>query len=762
MKKNIMTLSLLLTGMATLLWAADGDVLPQKVQRTVKTDISALKQMPYQRTQKAAVLRSQRRATNGLTADFSIQGGASQVSTWGKTFDDANALNEWTLDRGEGNEITFALANPSTAFSTIEETSVNSLKIEGGYMVPKRTKGYATYNEEITVPANGQLHAYVSMSSNLSTYATLFIQVSTDNFETAVDLWSSADVKTTGREWVKVDADLTAYVGQKIKLRFYYGPAKGDFVGGYMTDFYVDGLSITSVTSIEQVSVITGEEIHLVDLSKGTPTSWEWTFNGGTPATSTEQNPTVYYERPGAYDITLKVCDAEGEDVVTKQAFVTVEGQAPKAGVVFPAEFRELQTRNRMIPALIPVFYQDVSEGFPTSYTWTFMHESENTGGIISPKVYQDKDMYYIHEKLGKNYVTHIAVNDMGYDFVDQEVQTQFDGMVTNFLPTDGYQTNFIDGELTLPGANNIGITAWAEKISKPAAPVVMSELYVNFTKASAEELTDQISPVAFYLFTSENGMPGSPIDLLDTWTVSELNYAMTTNNGVVTVELSKPYVITDEVFIVIDGIPAKNDQLECAIAMAPMRSTGNTAYLFKNGTWRPFTGFFQTAPGGQTSLAVFPVFTYSAITACKVDDKGRVTPAENSVTVGKEAGKVQVPVFANRGVEYVGSDVNWCRLTGTPGDETVDYLDIEFDALPAGTDERTATVTVTDADAVSTLQIHVVQSINGVTAISTVNRVANSDGRCYDLQGRQILNWSNGRMAKGLYIRNGKTYVNK
>ena len=35
------------------------------------------------------------------------------------------------------------------------------------------------------------------------------------------------------------------------------------------------------------------------------PTAWLWHFEGGTPATSTEQNPVVRYSRPGRYRVTL-------------------------------------------------------------------------------------------------------------------------------------------------------------------------------------------------------------------------------------------------------------------------------------------------------------------------------------------------------------------------------------------------------------------------------------------------------------------------
>ncbi|MBQ9651809.1 MAG: PKD domain-containing protein [Prevotella sp.] len=48
------------------------------------------------------------------------------------------------------------------------------------------------------------------------------------------------------------------------------------------------------------------------DLSTGKPTDWYWTFEGGDPATSTEQNPTVTYHEAGVYGMTLEASNEVG------------------------------------------------------------------------------------------------------------------------------------------------------------------------------------------------------------------------------------------------------------------------------------------------------------------------------------------------------------------------------------------------------------------------------------------------------------------
>ncbi len=59
--------------------------------------------------------------------------------------------------------------------------------------------------------------------------------------------------------------------------------------------------------------VLLGGQIRFSDLSGGFPTRWEWTFEGGTPATSTEQNPVVTYNQPGRFKVTLVTANSVGQ-----------------------------------------------------------------------------------------------------------------------------------------------------------------------------------------------------------------------------------------------------------------------------------------------------------------------------------------------------------------------------------------------------------------------------------------------------------------
>jgi PKD repeat protein len=81
----------------------------------------------------------------------------------------------------------------------------------------------------------------------------------------------------------------------------------------------------TANFSADATNISTGGAVHFQDQSTGNPTSWSWSFPGGTPNSSTDQNPTVYYNTAGTYDVTLTVSNAEGNDTKTMTNYITVE-----------------------------------------------------------------------------------------------------------------------------------------------------------------------------------------------------------------------------------------------------------------------------------------------------------------------------------------------------------------------------------------------------------------------------------------------------
>jgi PKD repeat protein len=67
-----------------------------------------------------------------------------------------------------------------------------------------------------------------------------------------------------------------------------------------------------------------GYEVHFTDLSTQNPTQWAWTFPGGTPETSTEQNPVVVYAEEGVYGVSLEATNMTGTGEITKDDYMDI------------------------------------------------------------------------------------------------------------------------------------------------------------------------------------------------------------------------------------------------------------------------------------------------------------------------------------------------------------------------------------------------------------------------------------------------------
>ena len=64
------------------------------------------------------------------------------------------------------------------------------------------------------------------------------------------------------------------------------------------------------------------QAVQFTDASTGTVTGRSWTFQGGSPATSTLTNPSVTWATPGTYNVTLTVSGSGGPSTVTKQVII--------------------------------------------------------------------------------------------------------------------------------------------------------------------------------------------------------------------------------------------------------------------------------------------------------------------------------------------------------------------------------------------------------------------------------------------------------
>ncbi len=89
---------------------------------------------------------------------------------------------------------------------------------------------------------------------------------------------------------------------------------------------YLNDIEVLSANFIaNETEVCVNELIQFTDQSIGNVESWEWSFIGGSPETSSEQNPTVIYESAGEYDVELTVFDGTDYSTMLKEDYILVD-----------------------------------------------------------------------------------------------------------------------------------------------------------------------------------------------------------------------------------------------------------------------------------------------------------------------------------------------------------------------------------------------------------------------------------------------------
>ncbi len=102
-----------------------------------------------------------------------------------------------------------------------------------------------------------------------------------------------------------------------------YGSIGKYFINGTLTEATVQALNADFVAG--DTLLCRGASTYFSDQSAGNPVSWNWTFAGGTPASSTLQNPgLVSYATAGSYPVSLTVSDGVTNSTRSTTAYIRV------------------------------------------------------------------------------------------------------------------------------------------------------------------------------------------------------------------------------------------------------------------------------------------------------------------------------------------------------------------------------------------------------------------------------------------------------
>ena len=167
---------------------------------------------------------------------------------------------------------------------------------------------------------------YHMLGSHVGTL-TLEGKTSLGDWET---LWSQTGDQ--GYQWNKTEIDISNQYSLNSNVSFRF---KASTTDGWQGDIAIDDIRVLTVDAVGQAPVVDFESsatlitqnssVRFYDVSDHIPTSWEWTFEGGDPISSSDQFPLVTYNQSGTYAVALKVSNAYGQDSLYKAGLITVE-----------------------------------------------------------------------------------------------------------------------------------------------------------------------------------------------------------------------------------------------------------------------------------------------------------------------------------------------------------------------------------------------------------------------------------------------------
>lgn len=171
-----------------------------------------------------------------------------------------------------------------------------------------------------------------------------------------------------------------------IALANYYGitqPVNGSWWYAIADDACNGGIRPVANFTSDVTTITEGGTVNFQDTSTVAPggpaiTQWAWTFAGGTPATSSLQNPAIVFNTAGTYEVSLTVTNADGSSTKTVPNYMTV------TVVPVAADFSASTTTPQPGDS---VTFTDLSTGNPTQWSWTLPGGTPATSTAQNPVI---------------------------------------------------------------------------------------------------------------------------------------------------------------------------------------------------------------------------------------------------------------------------------------------------------------------------------------------------------------------------------------
>ncbi|MEQ8533601.1 MAG: PKD domain-containing protein, partial [Imperialibacter sp.] len=463
---------------------------------------------------------------SALTANFVAKNRATEKNNAVEFFDRSKGATSWAWTFDGGTPATSTSQNPSVTYATDGAYTVTLVsKNASGATSTKTIEGYvqvgpvddgpieALFTSDIQTVVQGNTVKFTNTSKGMPESVIWFFEGGTPSAST--ELNPTVKYETTG----SFDVELVVFKeGEQNKI----------LKANYVT-VTADNSTLKAKFKVNTPTVFVGNQIKFTDISTGGATSWAWTFEGGTPSTSSSQNPVVVYNTSGKFNVTLKVTKGAETNTLTIEDHVGVyvsTGIEFSDGVIdsyysntnpdftglYGGECDAFFTNRRL---LAPTNVNGNTDTFVSLPLGSYVTVEFTDNVIINAP---GQDDIFIRECEGVNEYANVYVSANGVDFSfigtaigtnSSNVTTTFDLETINFQePVIAIKVVGLDLGGASPGFDLLSVSGIAGAIigkDPPVAPTLLTaEARPSEVKLSWED--NAIDESGFFVERSTNG----------------------------------------------------------------------------------------------------------------------------------------------------------------------------------------------------------------------------------------------------------------
>lgn len=395
-----------------------------------------------------------------------------------------NAPDAWSWNFEGADQSTSNLQNPSATYNTIGCFEVSLIASKQGLSGSQETK--SCYINVIQAPTADFVASKTVMETGDTVSFTDLTTGSADNWSWSFPGSVQGSSNAQNPEGIQYNNPGVYNVSLTVTIL-------GQYPSTETKSTYIEVIDLpVAAFEADTLDIWEGQTVNFTDLSTNNPDAWSWTFNGGTPGTSTAQNPSVVYNTPGCFDVGLQVFKSGLDGVSTSEnCYINVK-EKPAA---------DFSASANLILVGGTVDFTNNSSGEHDTYEWSFPGSVQGSSTDANPSgiQYNSTGVFDVQLKVSSGGLFPDSIIQVGMIEVIEQPMADFTASDTII-----FTNSTID--FTFDGSGTYDLTEWSFEGGSPGSSSDLNPSNVMYADSGCFEVSLTVS----YKGQFENSMTKS------------------------------------------------------------------------------------------------------------------------------------------------------------------------------------------------------------------------------------------------------------